>query len=154
MSDTVVIDGKGHLLGRLASIVAKQLLFGKKVVVVRCEAMIISGSCKQPSNFRALPANHLLIIPLSPSDFNSDEKQGQVCPVHQEENEHQPRTWSFPLPLPRENFLENCKLFDMIDCFDGAHTHRIIVESNGDTFLTRQIVPFSSAPWHASPQDR
>lgn len=50
MSDTVVIDGKGHLLGRLASIVAKQLLFGKKVVVVRCEAMIISGSCKQPSN--------------------------------------------------------------------------------------------------------
>lgn len=46
MADTIVIDGKGHLLGRLASIVAKQLLFGKKVVVVRCEAMIISGSCK------------------------------------------------------------------------------------------------------------
>lgn len=46
MCDTVVIDGKGHLLGRLASIVAKQLLLGKKVVVVRCEALIISGSCK------------------------------------------------------------------------------------------------------------
>eukprot|EP00428_Durinskia_dybowskii_P063434 CAMPEP_0170381616 /NCGR_PEP_ID=MMETSP0117_2-20130122/14505_1 /TAXON_ID=400756 /ORGANISM="Durinskia baltica, Strain CSIRO CS-38" /LENGTH=197 /DNA_ID=CAMNT_0010637201 /DNA_START=41 /DNA_END=634 /DNA_ORIENTATION=- len=44
MCDTVVIDGKGHLLGRLASIVAKQLLLGKKVVVVRCEALIISGS--------------------------------------------------------------------------------------------------------------
>lgn len=46
MSDTVVIDGKGHLLGRLASIVARQLLEGKKIVVVRCEAIVISGSCK------------------------------------------------------------------------------------------------------------
>lgn len=39
----VVIDGKGHLLGRLASIVAKQLLSGQKIVVVRCEALNISG---------------------------------------------------------------------------------------------------------------
>ncbi|CAO3624829.1 unnamed protein product [Cunninghamella echinulata] len=39
----VVIDGKGHLLGRLASIVAKQALNGQKVVVVRCEALNVSG---------------------------------------------------------------------------------------------------------------
>ncbi|KAG7194715.1 60S ribosomal protein L16B [Scheffersomyces spartinae] len=39
----VVIDGKGHLLGRLASIIAKQVLNGQKVVVVRCEALNISG---------------------------------------------------------------------------------------------------------------
>ncbi|KAK2069142.1 hypothetical protein P8C59_003747 [Phyllachora maydis] len=39
----VVIDGKGHLLGRLASVVAKQLLEGQKIVVVRCEALNISG---------------------------------------------------------------------------------------------------------------
>ncbi|CDK26119.1 unnamed protein product [Kuraishia capsulata CBS 1993] len=39
----VVIDGKGHLLGRLASIVAKQLLNGQHVVVVRAEALNISG---------------------------------------------------------------------------------------------------------------
>ena len=38
-----VIDGKGHLLGRLASTVAKQLLNGQKIVVVRCEALNISG---------------------------------------------------------------------------------------------------------------
>jgi len=44
MTDTVVIDGKGHLLGRLASIVAKQLLEGKKIAVVRSEAIVISGS--------------------------------------------------------------------------------------------------------------
>jgi len=43
-SDVSVVDGKGHLLGRLASIVARQLLEGKKIVVVRCEAICIAGS--------------------------------------------------------------------------------------------------------------
>merc|ERR1740133_748894 len=40
----VVIDGRGHMLGRLASIVAKELLNGQRVAVVRCEAINISGS--------------------------------------------------------------------------------------------------------------
>ena len=38
-----VIDAKGHLLGRLASIVAKQLLNGQKVTIVRAEEINISG---------------------------------------------------------------------------------------------------------------
>merc|ERR1712179_387877 len=40
----VVIDGKGHLMGRLASIVAKNILNGNKVVVVRCEGINMSGN--------------------------------------------------------------------------------------------------------------
>eukprot|EP00467_Chlorarachnion_reptans_P009952 CAMPEP_0114515658 /NCGR_PEP_ID=MMETSP0109-20121206/16868_1 /TAXON_ID=29199 /ORGANISM="Chlorarachnion reptans, Strain CCCM449" /LENGTH=242 /DNA_ID=CAMNT_0001695907 /DNA_START=78 /DNA_END=806 /DNA_ORIENTATION=- len=40
----VVVDGKGHLLGRLASTLAKELQAGQKVVVVRCEEINISGS--------------------------------------------------------------------------------------------------------------
>lgn len=40
----VVIDGRGHLLGRLASKVAKELLNGQRVVVVRCELLLRSGS--------------------------------------------------------------------------------------------------------------
>lgn len=40
---TMVIDGKGHLLGRLASVVAKTLLNGNKVVVVRCEHINVGG---------------------------------------------------------------------------------------------------------------
>lgn len=40
----VIIDGKGHLLGRLASVVAKQALSGQKVVVVRSELINVSGS--------------------------------------------------------------------------------------------------------------
>merc|ERR1712020_179947 len=40
----VVIDGRSHLLGRLASIVAKFILNGNKVVVVRCEGINMSGN--------------------------------------------------------------------------------------------------------------
>ncbi len=44
LTQEVVIDAKGHLLGRLASIVAKQLLNGQSVTLVRCEEINISGS--------------------------------------------------------------------------------------------------------------
>ena len=40
----IIIDGRGHLRGRLASIVAAQLLRGQRVVVVRCEQIKISQS--------------------------------------------------------------------------------------------------------------
>ena len=40
----IVIDGKGHLFGRLASVIAKELLSGQKIVVVRCEQIVITGS--------------------------------------------------------------------------------------------------------------
>ena len=42
--NTIVIDAKGHLLGRLASIVAKQLLTGRKIAIVRAEELNVSGS--------------------------------------------------------------------------------------------------------------
>jgi len=40
----VVVDCRGHLLGRLASAVAKELLMGQRVVLVRAEEILISGS--------------------------------------------------------------------------------------------------------------
>jgi large subunit ribosomal protein L13Ae len=40
----IVIDGRGHLLGRLASKVAKELLNGQRIVVVRTELLMKSGS--------------------------------------------------------------------------------------------------------------
>jgi len=40
----IVVDGKGHLVGRLASIIAKELMNGQHIVVVRCEKLILSGS--------------------------------------------------------------------------------------------------------------
>uniref|UniRef100_A0A2K6CN91 Large ribosomal subunit protein uL13 n=1 Tax=Macaca nemestrina TaxID=9545 RepID=A0A2K6CN91_MACNE len=38
------LDGGGHFLGRLAAIVAKQVLLGRKVVILPCEGINISGS--------------------------------------------------------------------------------------------------------------
>merc|ERR1712141_405488 len=43
-NEPIVIDARGHLLGRLAAIVAKTILQGQRVVVVRCEGINISGS--------------------------------------------------------------------------------------------------------------
>ncbi|KAJ1984424.1 60S ribosomal protein L16A [Dimargaris cristalligena] len=39
-----IIDAKGHLMGRLSATVAKLLLNGQKVVILRCEELNISGS--------------------------------------------------------------------------------------------------------------
>jgi large subunit ribosomal protein L13 len=45
LSDEIVyIDGTNHILGRLASKVAKLILSGKRVVVVNSEKILISGS--------------------------------------------------------------------------------------------------------------
>uniref|UniRef100_A0A0K0FNA5 Large ribosomal subunit protein uL13 n=1 Tax=Strongyloides venezuelensis TaxID=75913 RepID=A0A0K0FNA5_STRVS len=43
-SAPIIIDGKDHLLGRLAAYVAKSLLEGQKVIVLRCEDLVISGN--------------------------------------------------------------------------------------------------------------
>merc|ERR1712205_182595 len=43
MEKIVVVDCRDHMLGRLASVIAKQLLNGQHVVAVRTEAITISG---------------------------------------------------------------------------------------------------------------
>jgi len=43
-AQSIIIDGRGHLIGRLAATVAKTVLQGHSVVVVRCEGLNISGS--------------------------------------------------------------------------------------------------------------
>ncbi|KAK9828608.1 hypothetical protein WJX72_001019 [[Myrmecia] bisecta] len=43
MPKAVVIDARGHMLGRLASVIAKQILSGQHLVVVRAEEICISG---------------------------------------------------------------------------------------------------------------
>ena len=39
----IVVDAKGHLVGRMASIVAKQIQLGQRIVIVRCEKALYSG---------------------------------------------------------------------------------------------------------------
>lgn len=42
--DKIVIDGENAILGRLASYTAKQLLLGKKVMIVNSEKVVVSGN--------------------------------------------------------------------------------------------------------------
>jgi len=44
MTETLYIDGTNLRFGRVASLVAKQLINGKSVVIVNVEKMIVSGS--------------------------------------------------------------------------------------------------------------
>ncbi len=39
----MIIDGKNHILGRIANVVAKKALEGEKVDLVNCEEIIITG---------------------------------------------------------------------------------------------------------------
>lgn len=66
----VVVDGRGHLLGRLASVVAKQLLNGQKIVLTRCEELNISGSL-----YRNKEIFHLFLR----KRMNTNPKRG---PIH------------------------------------------------------------------------
>ncbi|KAH8047045.1 hypothetical protein JL721_12257 [Aureococcus anophagefferens] len=68
--DSVLVDGRTHMLGRLASIIAKELLCGQKVVVVRCEQLCVSGS---------LVRNKVKFTAFLKKRTNTNPKQG---PIH------------------------------------------------------------------------
>jgi len=46
-NNTVIIDAKGLILGRMSSVVAKRLLKGEKVIVLNAEKAAISGKRQQ-----------------------------------------------------------------------------------------------------------
>ncbi len=40
----IIIDGEGHVLGRLASVISKNLLNGEEIVVLNAEKIMITGN--------------------------------------------------------------------------------------------------------------
>jgi len=63
----LIIDGRGHLEGRLASIVAKELLSGQRVTIVRCEQILKSGSLKR---------NHIIRQDVMKKRINTNPRRG------------------------------------------------------------------------------
>lgn len=63
----LIIDGRGHLQGRLASIVAKELLSGQRVTVVRCEQILKSGNLKR---------NEIIRLDTMKKRINSNPRRG------------------------------------------------------------------------------
>ncbi|CAE7253807.1 unnamed protein product [Symbiodinium natans] len=66
-SPQIVVDCRGHLLGRLASVLAKELLNGQHVVCVRAEDINISGS---------LYRNKLKYAAFKRKHMNTNPRQG------------------------------------------------------------------------------
>ena len=60
----VVVDARAHMMGRLASVVAKELLNGQHVVLVRCEGINISGSRKLLGHLSVIPQRVRVAAPL------------------------------------------------------------------------------------------
>ena len=65
---TIVVDCAGHMLGRVASVLAKEIMNGQKVVAVRTEELNISGSLfrhKRKLSFCVPPSiPFLFVVPL------------------------------------------------------------------------------------------
>ena len=57
----ILIDGRGHLLGRLAAIIAKTILQGNKVIVVRSEQLNISGNFFRLVKLNIIVVNYITI---------------------------------------------------------------------------------------------
>ena len=75
-----MVDGKGHLLGRLASTVAKQLLNGQKVVVVRCEQLNISGEFFRAKRTSTNPSGPEYTHRMR-TDGSIEEEKGEEEPI-------------------------------------------------------------------------
>jgi len=125
--NTVVVDCRGHLLGRLCSIIAKELMSGQRVVLVRCEEMNISGryapasSSARPLLSRCSICGALTVIFSSLLLFSmlylkdvhfrfsicthvssNTQLHPQQASVHvhlEEEEQHQPCPWPVSLPF-------------------------------------------------------
>ncbi len=46
MTGETIINGEGHILGRLASIVAKRLLNGERITILNADKIVVSGDRK------------------------------------------------------------------------------------------------------------
>ncbi|XP_043835185.1 60S ribosomal protein L13a-like [Dromiciops gliroides] len=102
----LVIDGWGHLLGHLTAIVAKQVLLGRKMVLVHWEGINISGNFYQ---------NKLKYLAFFQKGMNTNPSKG---PYHFRAPSHiSRRTIKGMLPHKTKHgqaALEHLKVFDGI----------------------------------------
>lgn len=100
----IIVDAKGHLAGRLASYIAKELLNGQRISIVRAEKVLISGS-----KYR----NQLKVMDFKNKRMSTNPKKG---PIHQKApSEILKRKIRGMLPhkTPRgAAALKRCKVYD------------------------------------------
>jgi large subunit ribosomal protein L13Ae len=102
----VVVDAKGHLLGRLASYVAKQLQNGQRIVIVRCEKTLISGH-----HFR----NKLKYMDFLRKRTSTNPKKG---PIHQKSPSR--IVWRVIRGMLPHKTPKGAAALGRLKCFDGV----------------------------------
>jgi large subunit ribosomal protein L13Ae len=102
----IVVDAKGHLVGRLASYVAKEALNGQKISIVRSEKVLISGS-----KYR----NKLKLMDTRNKRMSSNPRRG---PFHQK-SPAQILLRKIRGMLPHKTPLGQAAL-GRVKCFDGV----------------------------------
>ena len=102
----VVVDAKGHLLGRLASYVAKQLQNGQRVVIVRSEKTLISGH-----HFR----NKLKVMDFLRKRTSTNPKKG---PIHQKAPSRM--VWRVIRGMLPHKTPKGAAAVGRLKCFDGV----------------------------------
>jgi large subunit ribosomal protein L13Ae len=102
----IVVDAKGHLVGRLASYVAKQLESGQRVVIVRCEKTLISGI-----HFR----NKLKYMDFLRKRTSTNPKKG---PVHQKAPSR--IVWRVIRGMLPHKTQKGAAALGRLKCFDGV----------------------------------
>ncbi len=102
----VVVDGKGHLAGRLASYIAKEALNGQRVVVVRCEKLLVSGSAYR---------NKIKVMDFKHKRMSTNPKKG---PIHQR-SPAQMLLRKIRGMLPHKSPL-GAAAFGRVKCYDGC----------------------------------
>ena len=102
----VVVDAKGHLIGRLASYVAKQLQNGQRMVIVRCEKTLISGQ-----HFR----NKLKYMDFLRKRTSTNPKKG---PIHQKSPSR--IVWRVIRGMLPHKTQKGAAALGRLKCFDGV----------------------------------
>jgi large subunit ribosomal protein L13Ae len=102
----IIVDAKGHLLGRLASYVAKQLEQGQRVIIVRCETTLISGG-----HYR----NKLKFMDFLRKRMSTNPKKG---PIHQKAPSR--HVWRVIRGMLPHKTPKGAAALGRLKCFDGV----------------------------------
>jgi large subunit ribosomal protein L13Ae len=102
----IVVDAKGHLVGRLASYIAKQLEQGQRIVIVRCEKVLISGH-----HFR----NKLKVMDFLRKRTSTNPKKG---PIHQKAPSR--FVWRIIRGMIPHKTPKGAAAIGRLKCFDGV----------------------------------
>lgn len=102
----IIVDAKGHLIGRLASYVAKQIETGQRVVIVRCEQILISGG-----HYR----NKLKYMDFLRKRMSTNPKKG---PIHQKAPSR--TVWRVIRGMVPHKTPKGAAAMGRLKCFDGV----------------------------------